>query len=98
MENNIAQKLAHSKDSLIRDTISACLGTKDWRLSEVASRGHFTTYPNGTEIFSFDGIDFIEFHRYEIETERAGYTTVINASFQYRWLTEIKLLDPASPV
>lgn len=70
------------QDQLIRDALNAALGREDWTLLEVADRGHFICWPDGTEVFFFDEIPLLKFRL--LVTEMFG--SKLRTHYQYEIL------------
>ena len=49
-------------------------------------RVHRAIYPDGVEVFSYNGKEFLEIHPLQLETIREDHTTRIKATWNYRYL------------
>jgi hypothetical protein len=64
----IAESLVISRDNLMRDAVSRFIGASDWELEAILGRGHLYKLPDGSEIFSFDGVELLKFRPLETKT------------------------------
>lgn len=79
----LSDKHITSKDSLILDAIERRDGTALIFLSQARHRGSITQFPDGREVFSWDGKPLIEF--YPIQTSLDGLKMTVTQ--KYRTLT-----------
>jgi hypothetical protein len=47
---------------------------------------HRAVYPNGVEIFSYKGEEFLEVHPLQLETIREDHATKVKATWNYRYM------------
>lgn len=76
------------KDYLIHAAVSHAMGTPNWGLVEVADRGRFIVFPDGTEVFLFDGTPLLKFRKLIVEP--IGNVNNTRTHYQYEVLYEVK--------
>jgi len=72
--SQMARRSTAQKEALIRDAITSRLGD-EWTIADITDRGEFTVTLDGTEIFTFDGVDLIHFSPTRAEVDES-LTTV----------------------
>lgn len=82
---HLCEEMMDKRDDLIRLAINRQIGT-DWVLADIPERGLFRYEPDGSEVFSFDGVDLIQFFPMQSETVTDGASIKLVASRKYREL------------
>lgn len=57
----MSRSLAGGVDDILRKAIIAHTGSEAIDLTDLARRGRLAKFPDGTEVFSYDGVDLIRF-------------------------------------
>lgn len=84
----LARYIGGKREELIRAAINYKIGHDHWTLEDINKRGNFMIYPNGDEVFQFDGEDLILF------PFRFGVTENIDFEMHVKDLLPYKLLYP----
>ena len=85
--NQITRSPADKTDAVIRSAILKQSGKTELVLADVARFGVLKIYPDGTEIFAYDGLDLIRFFPIEISTVETKGKTTLTAKRNYQLLT-----------
>lgn len=76
-----AKELSDKKDSLIKEAITFMIG-EDWVLEDIKRRGTFGIFPDGKEVFSFDGRSLLEFHGISSQANIGSLKTTIELMYK----------------
>ncbi len=80
----LAAEIAYKTDLIIFDSIAKHI-EREFSLDDVGRSGHRTTMPDGSEIFSYDGIALVQFWPVIIDTlAEASGSYIVTATRQYQ--------------
>ncbi len=94
MTSDIATNLAAKFDACISTAVkqqTGCVLT----LLEIASRGRMNVWPDGVEVFQFDGRDLVQFWPLEFETIHGVDAVTVRASRRYQILNDTQRREPS---
>lgn len=84
--SKLSRELAAKKDELIREAINRRIGT-DWKLEDMRGRLNLIIDARKPEqVLCLDGTPILELHPLTTGTSAEGHATMMNASFQWRFL------------
>jgi len=76
------------RELIVHSAISYALGHSDWQLVEVADRGRYLEWEDGTEVFLFDSKPLVKFRK--LMTEELSPSLGTRTHYQYCVLYEVK--------
>lgn len=82
----LGSAMAAKTDNVLREAITRFLGRDDWALADLKGRGALIRLQSGVEVFSLDGVALVEFCPIEIDDEQNGFSHVLRATRQHRFL------------
>jgi len=77
LQQQLASGAANNKDRLIEAGLPQGYDIR---------RVHRAIYPDGVEVFSYDGEEFLEIHPLKLETIREDHATEVKATWNYRYM------------
>lgn len=84
--NNFNESIIKSKDRIISEAISRCIGD-DWSIGEIQGRCHSTTETdNICEVFYIDNRPIVQFYKSSFAVEDDGLSHLITSEFTYRFI------------
>ena len=75
LSDQLADNVREYRDRLIKNAITFVLGP-GWKDIDIRCRGRFLKYPDGKEIFVFDGKSMIEFHGFDTKIDKGDFTKI----------------------
>lgn len=79
-----ASQIADSFDQVIFEAVDKVTDSRRLSASEMMRRGSVARMPDGTEVFSFDGVEMVRFHPLEFKTEDIGCKIVTTTTRRYQ--------------
>lgn len=86
--SDLAKNVAMQTDAALREALDRHIGSKDWKLEDVAGRATCCHHRDGREVFYLDGVAILEVLPPVLEDRIEGENTVLRLSRKYRHITQ----------
>lgn len=82
----LSQGIATQDNNILRKAILRHTGGAELVMADVARLGRVARFPDGSEVFSYGGVDMIRFWPVQVSTKVEGISNIVTATRQYEML------------
>jgi hypothetical protein len=84
--NLLAEKMADSKEAVIREALNRAIGSENWTLNDIDGKVMFNYFPDGIHALVYDGIELILFYPKVVKTIKVDEQYMLNVQEPYKVL------------
>tara|TARA_R100000951_G_C2586526_1_gene163625 strand:+ start:351 stop:620 length:270 start_codon:yes stop_codon:yes gene_type:complete len=83
--DTLCKQVIDSKDNLIKIEVTRFLGS-EWKVEDLKGMAGLLVMPDGSEIFTVDGVELIQFFKIESQVNANGISYTANVKQKYKIL------------